>query len=440
VVHNRCFRTCYRCKIWTPLGKLFAPPGVPSWLRACRRTPAQDAAINSCFPSLYRFTVQHSWAQHSGGLKVEDKMAVTVNEPGLSSCFDALKVDEKYIIMVAPTPANNGDFAALEAPVSTQRRRHKQSIWKRLCSSASDMSGCRMRVVMPGRVVYYRGSMKLLPCRVESGSAVREVTWYKDGSDIDTTFYRMAGLEVNKFDMENSFVMFREASSMHNGLYTCKVTNADGETVDGKTEILVLGPQMASHFGPCAEPNYCFNSGKCSAFLTNPQDKICECKPGFRGERCGQTDTGSITFDPEGVKDPTNGAQQVAPLTTAVVLLSCAVVGLIIIGITYRSHVGRRHRKDRRGHDRNVEEALIENGRGPGTELSERKPGPNGAVTIVVTDPEHHRQSTLSSQSTSTSSHSIAAWTREQRTSRSASTTSQSVAPPTPRGRLHANS
>jgi len=25
-------------KIWAPLKKLFAPPGIPSWLRACLRT------------------------------------------------------------------------------------------------------------------------------------------------------------------------------------------------------------------------------------------------------------------------------------------------------------------------------------------------------------------------------------------------------------------
>jgi len=34
-MHNHCFRTCYRCKIWASLRKFFAPPGVPSWLRVC---------------------------------------------------------------------------------------------------------------------------------------------------------------------------------------------------------------------------------------------------------------------------------------------------------------------------------------------------------------------------------------------------------------------
>jgi len=34
-MHNHCFRTCYRCKIWASLIKFFIPPGVPSWLRVC---------------------------------------------------------------------------------------------------------------------------------------------------------------------------------------------------------------------------------------------------------------------------------------------------------------------------------------------------------------------------------------------------------------------
>jgi len=33
-MHNHCFRTLYRCKIWAYLRKLF-PLGVPSWLRVC---------------------------------------------------------------------------------------------------------------------------------------------------------------------------------------------------------------------------------------------------------------------------------------------------------------------------------------------------------------------------------------------------------------------
>jgi len=34
-MHNHCSRTCFRCKICASLRKLFAPPGVPSWLRVC---------------------------------------------------------------------------------------------------------------------------------------------------------------------------------------------------------------------------------------------------------------------------------------------------------------------------------------------------------------------------------------------------------------------
>jgi len=34
-MHNHGFRTCYRCKIWVSLRKLFAPHGVQSWLRVC---------------------------------------------------------------------------------------------------------------------------------------------------------------------------------------------------------------------------------------------------------------------------------------------------------------------------------------------------------------------------------------------------------------------
>jgi len=31
-------------KIWAPLGELFAPPGVPSWLRACPAFYGQQTA------------------------------------------------------------------------------------------------------------------------------------------------------------------------------------------------------------------------------------------------------------------------------------------------------------------------------------------------------------------------------------------------------------
>jgi len=34
-IHNHCFCACYRCKIWASLRKLFALPGVQSWLRVC---------------------------------------------------------------------------------------------------------------------------------------------------------------------------------------------------------------------------------------------------------------------------------------------------------------------------------------------------------------------------------------------------------------------
>jgi len=34
-MHNRCFRTCYRCKIWASIRNCFAPSGVASWLRVC---------------------------------------------------------------------------------------------------------------------------------------------------------------------------------------------------------------------------------------------------------------------------------------------------------------------------------------------------------------------------------------------------------------------
>jgi len=34
-MHKRCFRTCYRCKIWASLRKFFASPGVQSCLRVC---------------------------------------------------------------------------------------------------------------------------------------------------------------------------------------------------------------------------------------------------------------------------------------------------------------------------------------------------------------------------------------------------------------------
>ena len=34
-MHNHCFPTCYRCKIWVSLRKLYAPPVVQSWLRVC---------------------------------------------------------------------------------------------------------------------------------------------------------------------------------------------------------------------------------------------------------------------------------------------------------------------------------------------------------------------------------------------------------------------
>jgi len=34
-MHNHCFRTRFRCKIWASLRNFFAPPGVPSWLGVC---------------------------------------------------------------------------------------------------------------------------------------------------------------------------------------------------------------------------------------------------------------------------------------------------------------------------------------------------------------------------------------------------------------------
>jgi len=33
-MHNHCFGTRYRCKIWASLRKFFAP-SVPSWFRVC---------------------------------------------------------------------------------------------------------------------------------------------------------------------------------------------------------------------------------------------------------------------------------------------------------------------------------------------------------------------------------------------------------------------
>ena len=51
IVHRKhavhCMHTVQN--IWAPLRKLFAPPGVPGWLRACL-TPTRASKINPCPP------------------------------------------------------------------------------------------------------------------------------------------------------------------------------------------------------------------------------------------------------------------------------------------------------------------------------------------------------------------------------------------------------
>jgi len=54
-------------KIWAPLGKLFAPPGVPSWLRACWREMAWRGHLPACSfktgqRDWRRLFIRSSWA------------------------------------------------------------------------------------------------------------------------------------------------------------------------------------------------------------------------------------------------------------------------------------------------------------------------------------------------------------------------------------------
>jgi len=57
-MHNHCFRTCYRCKIWAP-SENSSPLGVPSCSRAWFYGKPSFSGVLSFFR--YRFFVAKNW-------------------------------------------------------------------------------------------------------------------------------------------------------------------------------------------------------------------------------------------------------------------------------------------------------------------------------------------------------------------------------------------
>ncbi|CAK8682060.1 unnamed protein product [Clavelina lepadiformis] len=281
----------------------------------------------------HRFLIEQVWMKNNGSLKRFDEISV---DPGsFASCYEQLKLRETYILMLVPIGSARNQLSAIEAPVSSRRRKHRHAVWNGLCSS--DGGACPMRITVPPSTVFYEGWMKIIQCKVESSSPVTEVVWLKNGNNIDSHIYRSAGLYVDTSDKENSYIMIQSASHTHNGKYHCQARNADGQMARAETRIAVIGPQMDTYFTECKDTSFCFNGGICKQSIDETMEPICQCQPGFEGSRCGEM-TDDITAgvaEPDQGSDPSNQHTSNSGLNLAVVLLAAALVCVIVCSFLY---------------------------------------------------------------------------------------------------------
>uniref|UniRef100_H2XJP2 Uncharacterized LOC100186047 n=2 Tax=Ciona intestinalis TaxID=7719 RepID=H2XJP2_CIOIN len=200
-----------------------------------------DAKYIGRFDDGFRFVVQQTWSKHNGGLHVMDEFTGQSNDKKINTCFEELRMGDAYILMLEPVSGGGIPlYDIIEPAVASRKQKHRHRIYESLCEEVDGV--CRMRINMPARGIFYRNSMMILQCAVESVSEVTSVTWYKDGSEVNTPIYRKAGLFVQENSLYDSIVVITTASQVHNGRYECVAENAAGQSATGTTAVVVLGP------------------------------------------------------------------------------------------------------------------------------------------------------------------------------------------------------
>ncbi|XP_002121531.2 uncharacterized protein LOC100186047 [Ciona intestinalis] len=300
-----------------------------------------DAKYIGSFDDGFRFVVQQTWSKHNGGLRVMDEITVQSNDEKLTTCFGELRMGDAYILMLQPASGEGIPlYDIIEPAVESRKPKHRHRIYESLCEEIDGV--CLMRVNMPGREILYRNSMMILQCAVESVAEVTSVTWYKDGSEVNTPIYKKAGLFVQENSLFDSVVVVTTASQVHNGRYQCVAENAAGQSATGTTAVVVLGPNRESHFTTCADPSYCMNGGTCRVFIGDVTEPLCECPGGFMGERCEITDEDFTLGGPMGVGSAKDMEDQLSKMTITVIVMSASLVCIVIFAIVYVTYMRRK--------------------------------------------------------------------------------------------------
>ncbi|XP_039265106.2 pro-neuregulin-2, membrane-bound isoform-like [Styela clava] len=312
---------------------------------------ADDILLEGKYVSMsdekFRFTVTHTWTIHNGGLK--DGAALYVNKNAdMKECFDELTFKEKYMLLLQKTGEPNL-FNAKLAPLSLKKRGHREQLWDMMCELPEN--NCSMTIssdVLPPVIQLFPEMNSFLRCRVKSRSRITEIRWLKDSVDIEEEggeVYAANGVFVRGPSLRSgtSDLVVFHAHRMHSGIYSCVAKNAGGETVQLKTRLAV--GSLSEAFEPCpsSAAHYCQHGAKCNAVRGFPKEIFCECKPGYKGARCGD----ATVPDVEAVSSNEKALhKQVYELRIALVaVISALVVATLVCTIVVIAFVRFRRKK-----------------------------------------------------------------------------------------------